>query len=92
MPKGDAKARKQPNEPKLLGDFYDQKVVAAKGVEQPSGFFGTVMSLADKPITIKELIAKAVNNFTFRTKKDVNFVARVRVRHALTRLGYLQLA
>ena len=72
-------------------DFYEQKVVAAKGVEHPNGFFDTVMSLAAKPITLKALIAAAVNNNKFTTQKDVNIVARVRVRYALNH-GFLQLA
>jgi hypothetical protein len=73
-------------------EFYQQRVVATDKHTRPGTFFGIVQALAKKPTTLASIIAGTLQKYTFTSKKSHAFVAGVRVRHALTRLGYLQLA
>jgi len=73
-------------------EFYQQRVVATDNPTKPGTFFGTVQALAAKPTTLASIIAGTLQKCTFTSKKSHAFVSRVRVRHALTRYGYLQLA
>ena|ERR1039458_3337971 len=76
-------------------DFFAQRVVATAKpprIPRPGSFFDMVRAQAAKPTTLAKIIAYCVANGKFTTAKSTTFVDKVRVRHALTRLGYLQLA
>jgi hypothetical protein len=71
---------------------YYQQLVTSKGAVntgKPGTFFGNLQNMATQPITLQALIAQAVAGNKFTSKKSHAFVATVRTRHALTRLGYL---
>jgi hypothetical protein len=82
-----------------VGDYYAvlstalyQQLVTSEGAPKagkPGTFFGNLQNMAKQPIKLRDLIGLAVAGNKFRTRKPVAFVATVRTRHALTRLGYL---
>jgi hypothetical protein len=91
---GSQDASKPMLDPALRKKFYRQKVVSTSKFTRPGTFFNTVQALAGEPIALGELVIEARDAFAdkFTTKKDPTFVASIRVRHALTRLGYLKIA
>jgi hypothetical protein len=70
--------------------FYQLKVTSVGAPKQgkPGTFFGDLQALAAKPVTLEELIGTMAKG-KFTSKKDPLFVAKVRTRHAYSRLGYL---
>lgn len=79
---------------KVKEDFYAQRVVATAKpprIPRPGSFFDMVRAQAVKPTTLAKIIAYCAANGKFTTAKSTTFVATVRVRHALTRYGFLQL-
>jgi hypothetical protein len=90
---GDAQRKRWAKQKSPEKDFYAQRVVATAHpphIPRPGSFFDMVRAQAAKPTTLARIIAYCVANGKFTTAKSTTFVATVRVRHALTRLGYLQ--
>jgi hypothetical protein len=73
-----------------VSTFYATKVTSVGAPKQgkPGTFFGDLQALAAKPVTLEELIGTMAKG-KFTSKKDPLFVAKVRTRHAYSKLGYL---
>jgi hypothetical protein len=83
--------------PMLDSAFYVQRVVVVAKPKRPvpKGFYRQLLAFVaarKKPPTLEQCIAHMASAGKFTTAKPVPFVCRVRVRHAFTRFGWLQLA